>query len=66
MNLFERLKPEYKEILELENIKYSSLVGYVVDELEAQQYVRELKYGVVMDLKFLLDVDSPYTLFKEI
>jgi len=66
MNLFKRLKPEYKEILELENIKHPSLVGYVVNELEAQQYVRELKYGVVMDLKFLLNVDSPYTLFKEI
>jgi len=66
MNLLKRLKPEYKQILESENIKYPSLVGYVVDELEAQQYVRELKYGLVLDLKFLLDVDSPYTLFKEI
>ena len=66
MNLLERLKPEYKEILELENIKYPSLVWYVVGELETEQYVRELKYGVVVDLKFLLDVDSPYDLFKEI
>lgn len=66
MHLLQRLKPEYKEILELENIKHPSLVGYVVDELEAQQYVRELKYGLVVDLKFLLDVDSPYELFKEI
>jgi len=66
MNLFERLKPEYKEILELENIKYPSLVWYVVGELETEQYVRELKYGLVVDLKFLLDIDSPYDLFKEI
>ena len=57
MNLLQRLKPEYKEILESENIKYPSLTGYVVNELEAQQFVRELKYGVVMDLKFLLNVD---------
>ena len=66
MNLLERLKPEYKEKLEVGNIAYPSLVGYIFDELENHKYVRNLLYGLVMDLKFLLDVDSPYELFNEI
>ncbi len=66
MNLLERLKPEYKENLELENVKHPSLVGYAVDRLQSYKYVRDLPYGLVLDLKFLLDVNSPYELFKEI
>ena len=66
MNLFERLKPEYKDKLETGNTKHPELVGYVVDQLELYQYVRDMPYGLVTDLRFLLDVDSPYELFKEI
>ncbi len=66
MNLFERLKPEYKDKLETGNIKYSALVGYAVDQLELFDFVRDMPYGLVIDLKFLLEVDSPYELFKEI
>jgi len=66
MNLFERLKPEYKDKLEASNITYPSLVGYIVDELENHKYVRLLPYGLVVDLKFLLDVSSPYEIFEEL
>lgn len=66
MNLFERLKPEYKDKLEASNITYSSLVGYIVGELENNKYVRDLPYGLVVDLKFLLDVNSPYEIFEEL
>ena len=34
MNLFERLKPEYKDNLERGNTKHPSLTGYAVDQLE--------------------------------
>jgi len=66
MNLFERLKPEYKDNLETENVKYPALVGCAVDQLELYEFVRDMPYGLVTDLRFLLDVDSPYELFKEI
>ena len=66
MNLFERLKPEYKDKLETGNIKHPALVGYAVDQLELYEFVRDMPYGLVIDLKFLLEVDSPYELFKEI
>jgi len=66
MNLFERLKPEYKDNLETGNTKYPTLVGYAVEQLELHEFVRDIPYGLVVDLRFLLDVDSPYELFKEI
>ncbi len=66
MNLFERLKPEYKDNLETGNTKHPALTGYAVDQLELYEYVRDLPYGLVTDLRFLLDVDSPYELFNEI
>ena len=66
MNLFERLKPEYKDKLETGNIKHPELVGYVVDKLELYELIRDMPYGLVTDLKFLLEVDNPYELFKEI
>ena len=66
MNLFERLKPDYKDNLETGNTKYPTLVGYAVDQLELHEFVRDMPYGLVVDLRFLLDVDSPYELFKEI
>jgi len=66
MNLFERLKPEYKDKLETGNTKHPALVGYAVDHLELYEFVRDMPYGLVIDLKFLLEVDSPFELFKEI
>jgi len=66
MNLFEILKPEYKDKLETGNTKHPALVGYAVDQLELYEFVRDMPYGLVIDLKFLLEVDSPFELFKEI
>ena len=66
MNLFERLKPEYKDKLETGNIKHPALTGYAVDQLELYEFVRDMPYGLVIDLKFILEVDSPFELFKEI
>tara|TARA_B110000858_G_C17771901_1_gene460050 strand:+ start:163 stop:363 length:201 start_codon:yes stop_codon:yes gene_type:complete len=66
MNLFERLKSEYKDKLETGNVNHPALTGYAVDQLELYEFIRDMPYGLVTDLRFLLDVDSPYELFKEI
>jgi len=66
MNLFERLKPEYKDNLQYVRNLNPTLTEYAVDQLELYEYVRDLPYGLVTDLRFLLNVDSPYELFKEI
>ena len=38
----------------------------LTDQLELYEFVRDMPYGLVIDLKFLLEVDSPFELFKEI
>jgi hypothetical protein len=66
MNLFEKLKPQYKDKLETGNVKHPDLVGYAVEQLEIYEFVRDMPYGLVTDLRFLLNIDSPYELFNEI
>ena len=67
MNLFERLKDNYKEELTKKNIVYPALVGYIVNTLEENTYIRTLVYGDVMDLQSLLETErSPYELFNEL
>jgi len=67
MNLFERLKDNYKEELTKRNIEYPALVGYIVNTLEENTYIRNLVYGDVMDLQSLLKTNSsPYELFNEL
>lgn len=67
MNLLERLKPEYKTELDSENVKFPSLVGHIVDALEKHYFIKNVPYGVIIDLKFLLKTPvSPYELFEEI
>jgi hypothetical protein len=67
MNLFERLKDNYKEELTKRNIVYPALTGYIVNTLEENTRVRSLLYGDVTDLLQLLKMNcSPYELFNEI
>tara|TARA_R110000737_G_scaffold34815_2_gene53412 strand:+ start:467 stop:670 length:204 start_codon:yes stop_codon:yes gene_type:complete len=67
MDLFDRLKENYREELIKKNIVYPALVGYIVGILEENTYIRDLVYGDVMDLQSLLETDrSPYELFEEI
>ena len=67
MNLFERLKDNYKEELTKRNIVYPALTGYIVNTLEENTRVRSLLYGDVTDLLQLLKTNcSPYELFNEI
>lgn len=67
MNLFERLKDNYKEELTKRNIVYPALTGYIVNTLEENTRVRNLLYGDVLDLLQLLKTNcSPYELFNEI
>ena len=42
MNLFERLKSEYKDKLETGNVNHPALTGYAVDQLELYEFVRDI------------------------
>ena len=66
MTLFKRLKPEFSNELLKQNIEYPMMVGRIIDSLENNEYVTEMPYGIVTDLKWICKASSPWDLFKEI
>ena len=65
MKLIDRLKPEYSNKLEINNLTYAALVGSICEELETISLVRDMKYGTWIDLRLFTGVGSPYDLFEE-
>ena len=66
MKLLDRLKPEYKEILDRKNNDFPSLVGSIISCFEELYFVSDIKFGVWSDIKFFTKVESPYELFVEL
>ena len=44
ISLYDRLKPHYKDALKVKNISEPELVSILVDDLETESYVENLKY----------------------
>lgn len=66
MNLLERLHPIYEDKLSKENLEYPDMVSKVFEDLESIEFVTELKYGTIMDLRCLCGWnDSPFDYFTE-
>jgi len=66
MNLFERLHPVYADKLSKANLEYPDLIAKVFEDLESIEFVTELKYGTIMDLRCLCGWnDSPFDYFTE-
>jgi hypothetical protein len=53
-NLYERLKPEYKAILDQQEIVYPNAIKALFEELENTHYVMDLKYGTAVSLSNFL------------
>jgi hypothetical protein len=66
ISLNDRLKPHYADKLEKLNIEYPLLVGSVVDALESQSFVSDLKYKDILEMNFLLNSNDPFVYFKEL
>ena len=66
MNLFERLHPVYADKLSKANLQYPDLIENLVENLEQVEFVTELKFGTVMDLRSLCGwQNSPFDYFIE-
>ena len=66
MNLFERLHPVYVDKLSKANLQYPDLIENLVENLEKEEFVTELKYGTIMDLRsFCRWINSPFDYFTE-
>ena len=66
MKLIHRLKPIYRDKLEIANIKYPVIVAIITEDLERAEFVGYLKYDTVIHLSIILDTHiSPYNFFTE-
>jgi hypothetical protein len=65
LNLWQRLKPEYKEAIKERNKKYSYKIAEIKEELKSKEYFTEVRYGIAFDvmipnkLDFLGDAFNP-------
>lgn len=66
MTLLERLHPIYEDKLSKANLEYPDMVAKIFADLESIEFVSELKYGTIMDLRCLCKWnDSPFDYFTE-
>jgi len=65
LNLWQRLKPEYKKVIKQENKKYSYKIAEIKEELKSKEFFTEVRYGIAFDvmihnkLSFLGDAFNP-------
>lgn len=69
MTLYDRLRPKYKEKLELECEKYPTSIENLYQDLRDVEYVINMRYGTFLNLFNHLDIVfpdvSPYDLFLD-
>ncbi len=66
MTLLERLHPIYEDKLIKANLEYPELVAKIWEELESIEFVTQLKFGTIMDLRSLCGWhNSPFDYFTE-
>jgi len=50
LNLWQRLKPEYKKAIKKENKKWSYKMADIKEELKSKEYFTEVRYGIAFDI----------------
>jgi hypothetical protein len=57
-NLFDRLKPEYKALLEDQAEFYPTAIPEIIDELKKESSILDLRYGTVGSLALYLNLKN--------
>lgn len=66
MKLIDRLKPEFRLVLE-QDTDYPTHCQEISEALEEYQYVIHIPYGVIISMNFLFgNLYSPYNYFNEL
>ena len=62
--LLERLKPNYKSMLDSKSNEFPTLVEGIKKHLNKIELVSDMKFGVWVDIQFFTKAKSPYDIFK--
>jgi hypothetical protein len=57
-NLFDRLKPEYKALLEDQSEFYPNAIPAIIEELKKEKSILDLRYGTVGSLALYLNLKN--------
>jgi len=57
LNLWQRLKPEYKENIKQANKKYSYKIDSIKQELKNEYWFTEVRYGIAFDVMIPNNLD---------
>lgn len=66
ISLLDRLKPEYSEELSKVNLKYPGIIATISNDLEEESVIHNLRYRTILDIKFVIGVDNPFVMFKDL
>jgi hypothetical protein len=66
ISLLDRLKPEYSEELSKVNLKYPGIIASISSDLEEESVIQNLRYRTILDIKFVIGVDNPFVMFKDL
>ena len=66
ISLLDRLKPEYSEELAKVNLKYPGIIATISNDLEEESVIQNLRYRTILDIKFVIGVDNPFVMFKDL
>ena len=50
LNLWQRLKPKYKEVIKQQYKNYTYRIADIEGELKSKQYFTEVSYGIAFDI----------------
>jgi|TARA_Y100000033_G_scaffold50815_1_gene62404 hypothetical protein len=66
ISLYDRLKPHYKELIQIKNTSQPDLVSCVVESLEKECFVGDLKYSSIINLGYLFGNMNPFIYFENL
>lgn len=64
--LFDRLKPQNKDILDKNMNEYPTIITYIIKQLQEKEFITEITYGCYIDMKFFFLEDTAFDYFNEI
>ena len=59
MTLLDRLKPQYKDLIDQKIDKFPTIIGIIYDHLESEESLFNLKRGVWTDIRINYQVKVP-------
>lgn len=67
MTLLQRLKPVYRQKLEQANLQFPNVAEIIANDLESNEYVKDIKYGTYIDMYSIFgNTFTAYDYFEEL